>query len=411
MELQITPARLSGTVQIPPSKSVAHRLILCAALADGVSVIKNLDFSQDILATLGAVRALGAEVEQFASRAVVKGISLPRKATEIDCGESGSTLRFLIPIAAAFGVNTVFYGRAKLPERPITPYLETMPEKGITFTYNNTMPFSISGKLRAGRYEIDPKISSQFVTGLLFALPLLDGDSEIVFSGKLESKPYVDITLGCLERFGVTVEEREHGYFVPGNQKFHPCDCETEGDYSQAAFFVVANALGGDVRIFGLHEKSRQGDQKILEIYREFVYNKNSTEKGIRPFVCDCTDIPDLVPALAVLACFAQGTSELIGAARLRMKECDRLAAMAHNLNELGGKVREFPDKLVIEGVPELRGGRVDSYNDHRIAMAMAIASCRTAGEILLTGAQSVNKSYPRFFADFRSLGGQVREV
>ena len=408
MDKLITPSTLSGSVDIPASKSVAHRLIIAAALAEGESVITNVYPSEDILATVGGMRALGAEIELDGSTARIKGIAAPPAEAVIDCCESGSTLRFLIPVAAALGVRTTFIGQGKLPQRPITPFLEELPRHGAEFRYNGTMPFTLSGKLRAGEYLMGGDVSSQFITGLLLAMPLLEGESRITLTTHLESRPYVEITAGCLERFGCPVTPDEKGFSVPGGRKLAPCRCAVEGDWSQAAFFEVANSLGSSVIINGLNVNSYQGDKKILEICREMVYNKNSV---LRPFELDCSDIPDLVPVLAVLASFCEGESRITNVARLRIKESDRLAAVTDCLNRIGGKVTACDDMLVIRGVKSLTGGEVESYNDHRIAMAMAVASTRCSSPLIIRNAGCVSKSYPSFWEDFERLGGKCREV
>ena len=404
MDIKIIPSKLRGSVSIPASKSIVHRALISAALADGVSVISNVTFSQDIYATIDALKAIGAEIEVSGNTVTVKGLSENTPETaDINCAESGSTLRFLIPVTSALGISAVYSGRGRLPERPITPYIRELSEKGIHFDYNNTMPFTVSGKLRSGIFKLEGNVSSQFVTGLLFALPLLENDSEIVLTSRLESKPYADMTISCLDKFGVKISETGNGYYIKGGQKYKPVSLTAEGDYSQAAFFEAANALGSDIKIAGLNEKSYQGDKKIIEICREIVYN-NSTD--LKPFRIDCSDIPDLVPILAVLGTFCKGRSYITNAARLRIKECDRLAAMAYNLNEIGGRITELTDGLVIDGVDSLDGGTIDGFNDHRIAMATAIASTRCANPLIITGAECVSKSYPDFWEDFRALGG-----
>jgi 3-phosphoshikimate 1-carboxyvinyltransferase len=314
----------------------------------------------------------------------------------------------LIPVAAALGVNAECHGRGKLPQRPITPYLEEFPKHGVTFDYHDTMPFSTSGKLAGGKFYIDGGISSQFITGLLLALPILSEDSEIVLTSHLESKPYVDITLGTLRDFGCEIIETETGYFIRGGQRYKPFSGSVEGDYSQAAFFCVANSLGSGLEIGGLNVNSFQGDKKIVEICKEIVYNKDG---GLKPFNIDCSDIPDLVPILTVLACFCEGRSYITNAARLRLKECDRLAVITECLNAVGGKVTEHEDSLEIEGVKSLKGGTVDGHNDHRIPMAMAVASTRCTEPLTVLGAECVSKSYPDFWEVFRSLGGIAEEV
>ena len=403
MDKLLIPSPLKGSVDIPASKSVAHRLIIAAALAEGESVITNVYPSKDILATIGAVKALGADVALEGDTARIRGIKEPPAEAVIDCCESGSTLRFVIPIAAALGVKAEFFGRANLPNRPITPFLEELPDHGAAFDYHNTMPFTVSGRLTAGEYRMGGDISSQFITGLLLALSAVPGESRITLTSRLESRPYVDITVDCLRKFGCEVEEDKDGYTVRGG-RLKACDLRVEGDWSQAAFFEVANALGSSVTINGLNVNSYQGDKIILEICREIVYNKNSV---LKCFEQDCSDIPDLVPVLAVLGCFCEGESRLTGAGRLRIKECDRLAAMEKNLNLLGGQVTSTEDSLIIKGVGSgnLKGGvTVETFSDHRIAMAMAIASTRCDKPVRVSGAECVSKSYPGFWEDYERL-------
>ena len=408
MKIKLLPTLLHGEITVPPSKSVAHRFIIAASLAEGRSVISNLQASADILATIECMRALGTKIDFDGERAVIDGIETPAESAELNCCESGSTLRFLVPVACALGTSARFYGKGKLPHRPLTPLLDELPKHGITFDYNGTMPFGVSGKLKGGKFFIGGDISSQFITGLLFALPLLNDDSEIVLTSHLQSKPYVDITLGALSEFGIEIKETKNGYFVKGSQHYKPSDTSVEGDYSQAAFFETANALGSNVNINGLNVNSFQGDKKIVEIIEKIVYNKNGE---LNPFELDCSDIPDLVPILAVLGSFCNGTSYITNAQRLRIKECDRLAAISECLNKIGGDVRQTEDGLVINGKKQLVGGEVDSFNDHRIAMAMAIAATRCVKPLVINGAEAVRKSYPDFWEDYRSLGSDVQTL
>lgn len=420
MDLKITPHTLCGEVTVPPSKSAAHRLIIAAALAEGTTRITNVSYSKDITATIEAMRALGADIRIQGDTVLVSGIVEPPESAVVDCCESGSTLRFLIPVACALGVKCTFLGRAKLPVRPITPYIEELPKHGVTLDFSAAktgefLPCTVSGKLTSGEFRIDGGISSQFITGLMLALPLLGGDSRITLTSRLESRPYVDITRSCIEQFGGSVVESDCGFEISGGQRLTAQnEISVEGDYSQAAFFYVANALsaqnndGECVNIKGLNVNSFQGDKKIVEICEKIVYNNNG---GLKPFDLDCSDIPDLVPVLAVLGTFCGGTSYIRGAARLRIKECDRLAAVSHDLNLLGARITEKPDGLVIEGVKSLHGGVVDGFTDHRIPMAMAIASTRCTEPVIITGAECVSKSYPDFFDVFKSLGGQAEEV
>ncbi len=408
--VEINPTLLKGTVSAPPSKSVAHRLLICAALAEGTSTVSGLQISKDIEATIQALKALGAEISVSGDTAEVTGISVSTlvKKAVVNCNESGSTLRFIIPIAAALGVNAEFLGQGKLPERPITPYLSELTKNGITFDYNNTMPFSISGKLKSGKFVVDGGISSQFITGLLFALPLLDGNSEIVLTSTLQSKPYVDITIGCLNQFGIEISEISDRYLIKGNQRFNPSKSVVEGDYSQAAFYFVANVIGNNIDISNLNSNSLQGDKKILEIIDKVRYND---KKQLNSFSVDASDIPDIVPILTVLASFCEGTSEITNVARLRIKESDRLEAISSCINKIGGNVITEADRLIITGVKSFTGGTVDSFNDHRIAMSMAIAATKCDKPLTITNAGCVEKSYPNFFSDYTMLGGKINVI
>ncbi len=402
MDMLIKPSELHGKVDIPSSKSVAHRMLICAALA-GNSEISGINFSKDIDATIQAMSALGSMIYTDQNSADIPNEIAPPEKAVIDCNESGSTLRFIIPIAAALGVETEFHGRGRLPQRPIDIYTRELTKHGITFDYNNTMPFTISGRLTSGTYEIEGNVSSQFITGLLFALPLLDGDSEIILTSHLESRPYVDITIDTLKRFGISILETEKGFKVKGGQSYEPHDEQVEGDYSQAAFFYTANALGSKVDIQNLKKDSVQGDKAIVDII------KGSVSNGvISGFSVDCSDIPDLVPILSVLGAYGNKPSVIFNAERLRIKESDRLAACADMLNNLGGNVTVTPDGLKIQPTGGLRGGIVDSCGDHRIVMAAAIAALRCDGEVIIKGAEAAEKSYPHFFADYTTLGGKA---
>ena len=406
MNIKITPSLLKGTVNIPSSKSVAHRAIICASLAGSpeISQLDGISFSKDIEATINAMTALGAGFEKDEDGKIsVSGIKkVPEKAV-IDCNESGSTLRFIIPVASALGVETEFHGRGRLPQRPIDIYIRELGRNGVKFEYGNTMPFSMSGKLQAGTYSIEGDVSSQFITGLLFALPLLDGDSDIVLTSHLESRPYVDITIDMLEKFGVIIDETPEGFHIKGNQKYIPHSEKIEGDYSQASFFFVANVLGSFVIPENLSENSVQGDKKILDIISQTCYNG-----VIGSFSADCSDIPDLVPILAVLGAFGNGKSVIYNAKRLKIKESDRLESTAEMINSIGGNAEVTDDGLIIRPVKNMKGGIVDSYGDHRIVMASAIAGTATSGEVIIKGAESAEKSYPDFFRDYTNLGGKA---
>ena len=403
MTITITPAKLRGSITPPPSKSQAHRLLIAAALAQGESHITNLSYSQDILATLHCLEQLGAEIQREETSVRIRGI-VPGAAREelphLDCRESGSTLRFMIPVSLAAAQGGVFTGAGRLLERPQGPFEKLFREKGLRFDHS---PESIvaQGKLTPGAYELAGDVSSQFITGLLYALPTLEGDSDIVLTTALESKNYVDMTLLALEAFGVSVEETENGYHVPGNQAYRPHDMAVESGYSQYAFYYAALGLGNQVDIQGLNPNSAQGDMRIVPYYLKLC------GKGLVEL--DVSQCPDLVPALALHAALRAGEdTAIVNAARLRIKESDRLATVTEELNKLGANVEEFDDHLIIHGVDALHGGQVQAHNDHRIAMMLAIAATRADGAVTLTGAESVNKSYPSFWEDYKSLGGQI---
>ncbi len=403
MDIRISPSTLKGNLDIPASKSCAHRAVICAALADGVSKLSGITMSKDIEATISAMTALGAKFEINGDIVTVKGINCDINGTaDIDCNESGSTLRFIMPVAAALGADSVFRGRGRLPQRPIDIYKRELKNHGISFR-TEEMPYEISGTLTGGKYEIEGNVSSQFITGLLFALPLIKEDSEIVMTSHLESRPYVDITIDILRRFGIEIKQTENSFLIKGNQKYTPYDEHIEGDYSQAAFFFVANALGSEVNILNLKEDSVQGDKAITDIVARTL--KNGVITGYK---ADCSDIPDLVPILSVLGAYGSETSVIYNAERLRIKESDRLTACADMLNNLGGNVTVTADGLEIIPTNGLNGGTVDSFGDHRIVMAAAVAALCCKSDVIIKGAEAAEKSYPTFFEDYIKLGGKA---
>ena len=388
MNVTITPGLLRGAITPPPSKSQAHRLLIAAALADGESRIEHLADSQDIQATRRCMAALKAP-----------GEDLP----VLDCGESGSTLRFLIPVALALRGGGRFTGRGRLMERPQKPYFDLFDEKGIAYRQEDGV-LTVQGRLTPGTFALPGDVSSQFVTGLLYALPLLEGDSRITLTTPLESRGYVDMTLEALERFGIRAECPDGRTLrVPGGQTYRPCRAAVESDYSQAAFYYAANGLGGQVEILGLNPRSAQGDRCIVPYHMQLC--------GPGEAELDVSQCPDLVPPLAAHAALRQGITRIVNAARLRIKESDRLTAVTQVLTALGADVVEGADRLTITGQPEgLAGGvTVDSHNDHRIAMMAASAATRCAAPVTIIGAECVAKSYPDFWEDYERLGGQIQ--
>lgn len=417
-EVHYGPSRLSGRVNIPPSKSAAHRALIGAALCKGGCTVHHIDGSADMLATLNAIRAMGKAAELSNGRVTVSDGERPKTAV-VDCGESGSTLRFMIPIFAALGISAEFVGHGRLPERPIGLYTELLPMHGVAVETAGGLPFKISGQLESGCFRLPGNISSQFITGLMLALPLLEGDSAIELTTVLESKGYIDLTLDVLRSFGINIYETENGWSIPGGQSYHAESVKVEGDWSQAAFFLSLAAIGGGpIELCGLAKDSRQGDMACVELWKKFglrvewhgdtlvAVNDRVDEpfRGLHAIDIDAAQIPDMVPALAVTAAFAEGETVIHNAARLRIKESDRLDAMEKALSAMGADVRALPDGLIINGKPQLHSGRAEGCNDHRIVMAMSAAG--TACGAVVTDAQSIRKSYPGFFRDLISIGG-----
>lgn len=423
MNITINPRTLSGPISVPSSKSMTHRELICAALTAGESVVDNVSLSNDITATISCMEAMGAHFVEIPSAyegrhayRVTGGVSPKGHPLTVDAGESGSTLRFLIPIAAYSGNTVTFEGHGRLVDRPLTPYYMIFDEKGVDYATDGRLPFTVSGTLPAGLYRMPGNVSSQFFTGLLFVLPLLAEDSILESSTPLESASYIDMTLECMARHGVHIEQTAPGrYEIAGRQAYTAGDFDVEGDYSQAAFWLVAGILGGGITVKGLSESSTQGDRVIVDILRRMgaAIERKGNEITAHPSkthgtVIDAEDCPDLVPALAALAAVSEGRTEIIHAARVRLKECDRLHAMTTELGKLGATISENSEGLIIEGRKSLTGGTVDAWNDHRIAMALAAVSAKCIGPLTITGAESVAKSYPTFWNDFGALGGHT---
>ena len=399
-DIQIRPGRLAGTVTPPPSKSEAHRALIAASLCRSRHLISGLPepLSEDLQATLACLDALETG------------------KTRLDCAESGTTLRLLLPLAGAIDLKgpgpLTFTGRGRLPYRPLDAYRTILEAAGLILATapDACLPLTLSGRLRPGLFQVPGNISSQYVSGLLLALPLLAGPSDIVLTTPLESAPYVAMTIRTLNRFGVLIEQTPQGYHVPAPQEYRPAAFAIEKDYSQAAFWLVAAYGGCDLQVDGLPAKTAQGDQAIVRLLRRLAEGDGSLE-------IDVAQIPDLVPVLAVAAALTPRKTSFIHAGRLRHKESDRLATTQQALWAIGADIGVTEDGLIVHGAARSRrpdgltGGTADSSGDHRIAMAVAIAALFTRDGVLLRHAEAIRKSYPTFFHEFRQLGGEIREL
>ena len=406
VDVTVHPGRLSGTIPAIPSKSAAHRLLILAALADGKTDIACPAVSKDILATANCLAALGAEIERRPWGFSVTPGKAPKRA-DLPCGESGSTLRFLLPVAAALGVEATFHLEGRLPQRPLAPLDQVLLENGVTLTRPTENTLRCAGKLEPGGFTLPGNVSSQYMTGLLLALPLLSGASTLTVTGEVESAPYIALTEEALSQFGALMEKTNWQYEILSRRYQSPGKAKVEGDWSNAAFFLAAGAS-----VSGLDLKSRQGDRAILALLQRFgavVSAEGDTAAvtwdKLHAIDIDAAAIPDLVPILAVLAAVAEGKTRIYHAQRLRLKESDRLTAVAALLEHLGGSVEITADGLLIQGTG-LHGGRVESFSDHRIAMAAAVAGTLASQPVTILGAEAVEKSYPGFFQDFQALGG-----
>lgn len=403
MKLTVNAANIHGSVSAIASKSMAHRLLICAALSADASTVRCENLSDDINATAACLKKMGNHLTYAGGRFYISGSDRPERCT-IDCSESGSTLRFLLPVLGALGLNARIEMKGRLPKRPLSPLYGELCTHGCTLSAEGSNPLIISGKLRGGIYTLRGDISSQFISGLLFALPLCREDSKIILTGRRESLSYVEMTLSSLRTFGIVIKEWDDGFEIEGNQKYRsPGELTVEGDWSNAAFWLSAAAMGAPVSVTGLSEDSLQGDKNVLSAL-ETIRGDGKTA------MIDASGIPDLVPILSVVAAATKKTTVIYNAARLRLKESDRIESTLALLHAIGASAVACEDGLRIKGDPEKlkSGGVVDSCNDHRIAMAAAIASYK-AGNITILGADAVGKSYPAFWEDFRRLGGAAR--
>lgn len=415
------PSGVKGTVAAPPSKSLAHRAVLCAALAAGPSQLENLSFSQDISATLAAAGQLCAQVSTGPHSAQVEGLGHFRPLRgPVDCCESGSTLRFLIPLASLSGQAVTFTGRGRLMERPQSVYEAVFAQQGLRLEHI-PQGLVVEGALRSGRYELAGDVSSQFISGLLFALPLLEGDSTLQLLPPVESRSYIQLTRQVQQRFGVHsrwLSERE--LLIPGGQQYRPCCYTVEGDYSQAAFPAVLGAVCGGVTITGLAADTLQGDAVILDILRRAGARFTADADGLHfekaplhGVDIDLADCPDLGPVLMVLGLLCSGTTCIRNAQRLRLKESDRIAAMEAELQACGGRIQSDGGQILIQGCAgalHAPAAPLQGHNDHRVVMSLTVLALAAGLPVTIDGAEAVAKSWPDFFDAARALGAEVNE-
>ena len=392
MDITIYPGKLSGEITVIPSKSQAHRLLICAAFADGPTTLHCPETNRDIEATAHCLNALGAQISRDAGGYTVFPVNAIPETAELNCHDSGSTLRFLLPVCGALGVDTTFLLEGRLPQRPLSPLWEEMERMGCRLSRPTENTIRCQGKLRAGNYQIDGSVSSQFITGLLLSTALITGDSRIHLTGKVESRPYITMTQQAMACFGRNTED----FLIHGGKPYHtPGEVRVEGDWSNGAFFLAAQALGSDLIVKNLNSHSFQGDRAASELIPALA----------EPITISAADIPDLVPILSVVAACRKG-AVFTDIQRLRLKESDRVASVIAMLEALGGRAEATEDTLTVYGTG-LLGGRVDSMNDHRIAMSAAIAATVCRNPVTILGAHCADKSYPQFFEEYRRLGGK----
>lgn len=412
MDIKVIPSALSGEVSIPPSKSAAHRALICAALSDGSSRITPYCTSKDIKATVSCLRALGMNIAEDEKGYILSSGNITKGKT-LNFNESGSTARFLLPIAAALGADITGVGEGRLPNRPMDTLTKLFREHGVEASSDN-LPLTLKGKMSGGDFYLPGNISSQYISGLLLAAPLINEEVNIIPTTALESVGYIDMTVSAMKRFGVNALETEKGWRVLKNSKYTAHNTRIEGDWSQAAFFMSAAAIGGDIKISGLDFDSLQGDMAALDVFAAFGANISITDNvlhikrgELRGIEVNAKDIPDMVPAIAVTAAFATGKTVIHSAERLRIKESDRIKTTLAMLNAFGIKTIEQEDGMIIYG-GKPKGAVVDGANDHRIVMAAAIGAAFAEGESLIKGYEAINKSYPEFFEDFKRIGGKT---
>ena len=428
MQVTIAPGKLSGKIDAVSSKSYLHRILLCAAMSDRCTTIYLNCRSKDVDATIRCIEAMGAKVDVRDDRLVVYPVDAKVKTGEfpvLNCGESGSTARFVLPMTAAVCGGGTLIGEGRLPERPFGAICMVMEENGCIFS-SYRLPMTMTGPLTAGTYRIPANISSQYISALMMSLPLIEGDSEIVFTTEVESEGYLDITEAVMKEFGITLEPTGNGYKVKGNRRYQsPGEITAEGDWSNGAFWVAANALGSDLQIGNLKADSLQRDRQIVSVAERLFQGIERLEMeavaeatradgkndpvSSSEIVINGADIPDIIPISAVMACGRTGRTRFINCGRLRLKESDRLETVKTLICTLGGRAIVDKDDLIVDGCGQLKGGTIDSFKDHRIVMSAAVAATICTEPVTITNAQDVAKSYPEFFEDYEMLGGMVK--
>jgi 3-phosphoshikimate 1-carboxyvinyltransferase len=416
MVVEVYPSIVAGTINPPASKSYLHRSIICAALSEGTSTIENIVYSDDINVSLRAFEDMGVKVTRFDNSVMIesRGLTHLEQEKEVYCNESGSTIRFLIPLLSN-SYKSQYKGKSGLMNRPFTIYEEIFKAQNLFFKQDKEK-ITTKGKLSPGKYIIPGNISSQFISGLLFVLPTLDGDSTIEVTGKFESSKYVDITVEILNKFGITVRFSENLFFIAGNQKYIPTTIYTECDYSQAAFYAVLGMINNNIQISGLNPKSLQPDRNIVKIIESMNGQVNSVHNDLIFYKSntlgteiDVSQCPDIAPILGLLAACSKGETNIVNAKRLIIKESNRLLSTYETLKSLGVEVYMGEDSLRIIGTDKINGNTCSSFNDHRIAMTLGIAGTICDSKITIEGAEAINKSYPNFFKDLESLGAVIK--
>ncbi len=401
MIARIQPTPLRGEITAIPSKSEAHRLLICSALSDAPTQLRMRGSSEDIKATIRCLRALGADIRSESNRVLVSPIAEAPLTCEMDVGESGTTLRFMLCIAAALGVDTRFILHGRLPGRPMAALEAALASGGCKIDRSTDNALHLRGRLRPGTYALPGNVSSQYISGMLMALCLVKDESVLRISGSIESADYIEMTLQAMRRFGAIPQRTEFGFSFSGAERYaSPGDIAVDGDWSNAAFWLCANALPEcRIDVSGLNPASAQGDRRIADIVKAL------------PSEVDASPIPDLIPAVAALYAALERPLRVVNAARLRLKESDRIKTVCAAINALGGNAAELPDGLTLTGGVPLSGGRVDAAGDHRIAMMAAVAAIACKNPVEIVGAEAVAKSYPTVWLDYAALGGQVELI